>query len=203
VRKRNMVVLILLCAMVSFLSIFFHELAHYLVGRALNVRGMSLGLVAVRLSEPASPKDMTLITIAGPIVNGILWLLALLGLRGNQKPLSITLLSFTALLNGCIFLVVLAGALIPTTDANRFLEALGWPALAISTAIGILGLSKIWKTVPNFEGHGQVRLWIWIMFSFILLLATIANNSFFPLLLLLPTFPTLVWTPYIHPQSVE
>lgn len=155
----------IISALLLFVSVLIHELAHSLVAksRGLGVRSITLfifGGVSNLEDEPARPKLEFTIAIVGPlsslVLGGIFWgLEQVVGQKGS--PLS-EMLFYLALIN-----VMLAGFnLLPgfPLDGGRVLRSIIW-----GITKSLAKATKIATTVGQILGWGFIALGIFLAFS--------------------------------------
>lgn len=166
------------CAVIiRFASFYAHELGHYLSALALGYEGIRLTPVLVVVPELVNQADETIVALAGPVSSAVVCLIAALLSRRLRPPMSRTLASFAALINGFVVTSVAIAAFVPGTDGNRLLNPLGWPALAVATGLGILAYWNLWRIVPWHAGGKRTRWLLFLAYSLSLALASpIAGN---------------------------
>jgi Zn-dependent protease/CBS domain-containing protein len=181
----------LISALLLFVSVLLHELAHSLVARmrGVSVKSITLfifGGVSNIEQEPTSPGIEFQIAFVGPLVSlligGIAYLLSL-PLRGVNSPLT-AILSYLAVTN------VLLGLfnLIPgfPLDGGRVLRSIIWKvtgslqtATRVATILGqvIAYLFIFWGIWQFFGGNVLNGIWIGFIGWFLLLSAQSANSQ--------------------------
>jgi Zn-dependent protease/CBS domain-containing protein len=181
----------LISALLLFVSVLLHELAHSLVARmrGLSVKSITLfifGGVSNIEQEPTSPGIEFQMAFVGPLVSlligGIAFLLSL-PLRGVNSPLT-AILSYLAITN------VLLGIfnLIPgfPLDGGRVLRSIIWAvtgslqsATRVATMVGqvIAYLFIFWGIWLFFGGNVLNGIWIGFIGWFLLLSAQSANSQ--------------------------
>lgn len=181
----------LISALLLFVSVLLHELAHSLVARmrGVSVKSITLfifGGVSNIEQEPTSPGIEFQIAFVGPLVSlligGIAYLLSL-PLRGVNSPLT-AILSYLAVTN------VLLGLfnLIPgfPLDGGRVLRSIIWKATGslqratrVATILGqvIAYLFIFWGIWQFFGGNVLNGIWIGFIGWFLLLSAQSANSQ--------------------------
>lgn len=154
-----------IAALLLFVSVLLHELAHSLVGKArgMNVRSITLfifGGVSNLEDEPEKPSVEFAMTIVGPgtsfILAGIFWGLAL-AMTDQGSPVA-AMLMYLALINA-----VLGGFnLLPAfpLDGGRVLRSILW------RSTGDLGkATNISATVGRFFGWGLIAFGVFELFT--------------------------------------
>jgi Zn-dependent protease/CBS domain-containing protein len=181
----------LISALLLFVSVLLHELAHSLVARmrGISVKSITLfifGGVSNIEQEPTSPGIEFQLAFVGPLVSlligGIAFLLSL-PLRGVNSPLT-AILSYLAITN------VLLGIfnLIPgfPLDGGRVLRSIIWEATGslqsatrVATMVGqvIAYLFIFWGIWLFFGGNVLNGIWIGFIGWFLLLSAQSANSQ--------------------------
>jgi Zn-dependent protease/predicted transcriptional regulator len=181
----------LISALLLFVSVLLHELAHSLVARmrGLSVKSITLfifGGVSNIEQEPTSPGIEFQMAFVGPLVSlligGIAFLLSL-PLRGVNSPLT-AILSYLAITN------VLLGIfnLIPgfPLDGGRVLRSIIWEATGslqsatrVATIVGqvIAYLFIFWGIWLFFGGNVLNGIWIGFIGWFLLTSAQSANSQ--------------------------
>ena len=181
----------LISALLLFVSVLLHELAHSLVARmrGLSVKSITLfifGGVSNIEQEPTSPGIEFQMAFVGPLVSlligGIAFLLSL-PLRGVNSPLT-AILSYLAITN------VLLGIfnLIPgfPLDGGRVLRSIIWEATGslqsatrVATIVGqvIAYLFIFWGIWLFFGGNVLNGIWIGFIGWFLLVSAQSANSQ--------------------------
>ncbi len=178
-------------AILLFVSVLLHELAHSLVARSrgLPVKSITLfifGGVSNIEREPQSPGVEFWIAIVGPIASiviGIIAFLLLLPINGTRSPL-------TAILNYLAITNILLGVfnLIPgfPLDGGRVLRSIIWKitgslrtATRAATVVGeivafLFILAGIWLF---FSGNILSGIWIGFIGWFLLMAAQTANSQ--------------------------
>lgn len=169
-------------AVLLFISVLLHELAHSLVGRRKNIIVKSITLfvfggVAEMVTEPKHPADEFKMAIAGPfasiILSAIFWLLSGfdLGLAGGA------IAYYLFLINGMLAIFNLAPAF--PLDGGRVFRSALWAKYgdidratrrAVTMSRFIAFLFTIWGIVLLLENNFLGGLWI-ILISWFLLQA--------------------------------
>lgn len=155
----------MVAALLLFVSVLIHELAHSLVAQA---RGMTVTSITLFIfggvsnleEEPEKPKVELAISIVGPLASlalaGIFW--GLVQLVGNQQsPLAATL-TYLALINA-----ILAGFnLLPgfPLDGGRVLRSLIWYRTG-----SLVRATNIAATVGRFMGWGLIAFGLFQIFA--------------------------------------
>jgi Zn-dependent protease/CBS domain-containing protein len=148
----------ILAALLLFVSVLLHELAHSLVARA---RGMPVSSITLFIfggvsnleEEPEKPKAEFVMAIVGPLTNlalaGIFWALTLT--VGNQDSPLAAMLSYLALIN----LILAVFNLLPgfPLDGGRVLRSILW-----GTTGSLSKATNIAATVGRFFGWGLIAL---------------------------------------------
>jgi hypothetical protein len=186
-KPRKITVQLSVAAMlISVASFYAHELGHYLTALALGYEDPRLTPVMVVMPELIDQTDEIVVALAGPVSSAIVCLIAAILSRKLRSPVSRTLASFAALLNGIVVTSVAMAAFVPGTDGNRLLHPLGWPALAAATGIGILVYWNLWRIVPWHDGGKKTRWLLFLTYSFSLGVASLIAGNLAVLLLILP-----------------
>jgi len=184
-------VISLVSALLLFVSVLLHELAHSLVARArgLSVKNITLfifGGVSNIEQEPTSPGVEFQMAVVGPVVSLLIGLLAYLlqlPFRGSKSPI-VAILAYLAVTN------VLLGIfnLIPgfPLDGGRVLRSIIWKvtgslqrATRIVTIVGqiIAYLFILWGIWQFFGGNILNGIWIGFIGWFLLSAAQSANSQ--------------------------
>ncbi len=154
-----------IAALLLFVSVLLHELAHSLVGKArgMNVRSITLfifGGVSNLEDEPEKPSVEFAMTVVGPgasfILAGIFWGIAL-AMPDERSPVAAVLM-YLALINA-----ILGGFnLLPAfpLDGGRVLRSILW------RSTGDLGkATNIAATVGRFFGWGLIAFGVFELFT--------------------------------------
>lgn len=184
-------VISLVSALLLFVSVLLHELAHSLVARArgLSVKNITLfifGGVSNIEQEPTSPGVEFQISVVGPVVSLLIGLLAYLlqlPFGGSKSPI-VAILAYLAVTN------VLLGIfnLIPgfPLDGGRVLRSIIWKvtgslqrATRVVTIVGqiIAYLFILWGIWQFFGGNILNGIWIGFIGWFLLSAAQSANSQ--------------------------
>lgn len=184
-------VISLVSALLLFVSVLLHELAHSLVARArgLSVKNITLfifGGVSNIEQEPTSPGVEFQIAVVGPVVSLLIGLLAYLlqlPFGGSKSPI-VAILAYLAVTN------VLLGIfnLIPgfPLDGGRVLRSIIWKvtgslqrATRVVTIVGqiIAYLFILWGIWQFFGGNILNGIWIGFIGWFLLSAAQSANSQ--------------------------
>jgi Zn-dependent protease/predicted transcriptional regulator len=184
-------VISLVSALLLFVSVLLHELAHSLVARArgLSVKNITLfifGGVSNIEQEPTSPGVEFQMAVVGPVVSLLIGLLAYLlqlPFGGSKSPL-VAILAYLAVTN------VLLGIfnLIPgfPLDGGRVLRSIIWKvtgslqrATRVVTIVGqiIAYLFILWGIWQFFGGNILNGIWIGFIGWFLLSAAQSANSQ--------------------------
>jgi Zn-dependent protease/CBS domain-containing protein len=155
----------LVAALLLFVSVLVHELAHALVaqGRGLSVRGITLfvfGGVAEIEGEAERPLDEFLIAVVGPLtsgaIGGLAWLAS--GMVAETNGIAHAILNYLAVSNG----ILAAFNMVPgyPLDGGRILRAIVW---AISGSLPTA--TKAASYVGQAFAYGLIALGVLRMFG--------------------------------------
>lgn len=155
----------IIAALLLFVSVLLHELAHSFVARA---RGMAVNSITLFIfggvsnleEEPEKPKTEFTMSIVGPLTSlalaGIFWGLAQL-VQSQQSPLA-AMLTYLALINA----ILAAFNLLPgfPLDGGRVLRSILW-----ATTGSLVRATNISATVGRFFGWGIVAFGFFQLFA--------------------------------------
>jgi Zn-dependent protease/CBS domain-containing protein len=155
----------IIAALLLFVSVLFHELAHSFVARS---RGMSVSSITLFIfggvsnleEEPEKPKAELVMSIVGPLASlvlaGIFWGLAQL-VKSEQSPL-VAMLGYLALINA----ILSAFNLIPgfPLDGGRVLRSILW-----ATTGSLLKATNIAATVGRLFGWALIAFGLFELFG--------------------------------------
>jgi Zn-dependent protease len=177
-----------LCALALFASVVAHELAHALVARRFGVRTDAITLflfggVATLEREPGTPKADAVIALAGPLMSGVLAVVALaatfavdrfVGNAGVRDALGL-LGTYLTLANGVLAVFNLLPAY--PMDGGRVLRAVVWRATrdrAVATryasrvGIGFALLFVAAGVLGALAAHNALYAWYAVLGAFLL-----------------------------------
>lgn len=182
------------CALLLFVSVIAHELAHALAARRYGVRTRAITLflfggVATLECEPPSPRAEVVIALAGPVMSALLALVGFGALTSIERLTSTPLgaavglvVAYVALANG----VLAAFNLVPAfpMDGGRVLRAVIWRArksrAAATGAASIVGLALAGSLVAA-GGAAAIALHAWSGVWYVLIGAFLVRQSWLQL----------------------